>query len=112
MVALTQNIPDAPANSNSATSKARPHHSNSVVQAVRIQRIVFETVRDNKLKPSELAGLARAWCDVNEERRKLSMTPLPKSVDPTKLPKRRRGSSQATAAPQEPSEPENPQKAT
>lgn len=103
MVSLSQNMPDAPSKDSPRPSKARPHHSNNIVQAVRIQRIVFETVRDQKLKPAELAGLARAWCDVNEERRKLSMKPLPKSVDTSKLTKGRRSGLAST--PSEPTEP-------
>ena len=61
------------------------------------------------LKPLELCGVARAWCDVNEERRKLKMQPLPRSVDVSKLPVRGRGR-RASAVPSGPVEPGAPAK--
>jgi hypothetical protein len=73
-------------------------HSNSLQQAVVVQRIVFNSLNEPNLKPAEVSGLARAWCDVNEERRKLRMQPLPRSIDVSKLPKRR-GGGRASAAP-------------
>lgn len=71
------------------------------MQAIRLQQIVFDAANEPKLKPAELSGLVRAWADLNEERRKLRMQPLPKSVDVSKLQKRGRGKSQAS----EPAEP-------
>ena len=56
------------------------------------------------------AFIARSWCDVNEERRKLAMKPLPRPIDTIKYPAgrapRQRGSRASQAAPVEPTEPE------
>ncbi len=81
-------------------SKARPRSSRAAVQALYLQNLIIETTGE-ELKPAELSGLARAWCDLQEERRKLAMRPLPRPVDVSKLP--RRGSrSRSAAAPAEP----------
>lgn len=85
------------------SNKSRPRHSNGIQQSVVIQRIVFEKLKEAGLKAAELSGLARAWCDVNEEKRKLAMRPLPRSIDVSKLAKRGRKSTAAPA--EEPSEP-------
>jgi hypothetical protein len=79
----------------------RPHYSKASTQAAHLQQLIMELVSTDKLKPAELAGLARAWCDVQEERRKLAMRPLPRSVDVSKFQKRRR---QVSAGPMEPGE--------
>lgn len=105
--ALTENPLVADSAQVSASPKSRPRHQKAIVQALRLQQIVFDVV-SNKLKPQEIAGLARAWCDLNEERRKLAMRPLPRPVDTTKLPRRGSRSKAAQFAPQEPAEPKTP----
>jgi hypothetical protein len=89
-------LPDEP------ISKTRPVNSRAAVQAVYLQNLIIKTTED-KLKPGELSGLARAWCDLQEERRKLAMRPLPRPVDTTKLPKRgSRRNAQVMSEPVEP----------
>jgi hypothetical protein len=85
-------------------SKARPKSSQASIQAKYLQDLIVETTQ-GELKPAELSGLARAWCDLQEERRKLAMRPLPRPIDTTKIPKR--GSRSRAAAPVaiEPTEP-------
>ena len=58
-------------------------------------------VERGELKAAELSGLARAWCDCNEELRKMNMRPLPRSVDVSKL---KRGRSKAGAQDDNPTE--------
>jgi len=88
-------------NAPSAISpKTRPHYSKASAQAVEIQRLLAEDAVNAK-DGKERAFIARAWCDVNEERRKLAMRPLPKPVDVSKLPKRGRRS-QSSNEPIEP----------
>lgn len=96
---------------SAAPSSGHLRHSNSLQQAVVVQRIVFESLNERNLKPAEVSGLARAWCDVNEERRKLRMQPLPRSVDVSKLPGRRGSRGPRAAAPTGPVEPVAPAKA-
>ena len=78
-------------------------------QAVEMQRLLSADAK--KLKdPVKRAVVARAWCDLNEEVRKLAMKPLPRPIDTIKYPAgrapRQRGSSASQAAPVEPTEPE------
>lgn len=71
--------------------KSRPANGRAAVQAVYLQNLIIETTGKD-VKPAELSGLARAWCDLQEERRKLAMRPVPRPIDTTKLqPRRRRG---------------------
>lgn len=93
-----------PAPALKGSPKTRPKMSAPAAQARALQKIVMDTVENANLKPAELSGLVRAWCDVNEERRKLTMKPLPRSIDTTKFPKRaRRGRADSQLA--EPVEP-------
>ena len=60
--------------------KTRPRNSSALSQAIASQRLIADDIAeatDKKLR----AVLARAWCDLNEEIRKLRMRPLPKPVD-------------------------------
>ena len=56
-------------------------------QVVKIQDILFQTIEANGVKASELAGLARAWCDAEERRRVLTGKPLPGSYRPERKSK-------------------------
>lgn len=100
MVALAQDSKQ-PDSEHKPTGNLR--HSNSIQQGVVIQRILFAKIQEPNVKDTLLSALARAWCDVQEERRKLAMRPLPRSVDVSKLAKRGRGKAQAS----EPAEPSN-----
>lgn len=94
-----------PAPALKGSPKTRPKMSAPAAQARALQKIVMDTVENANLKPAELSGLVRAWCDINEERRKLKMQPLPRSIDVSKLTKRGRGRGRADSQLAEPVEP-------
>jgi hypothetical protein len=76
--------------------------STAHAQGVEIRRLLAKDVMeapDGKTR----AFIARSWCDVNEEVRKLAMRPVPRPIDTTKLPKR--GARRAAAGSSEPVEP-------
>jgi len=79
-------------------------------QAVAMQKLLAQDAHELK-DPVKRAVVARAWCDLNEEVRKLAMRPLPRPVDTTKLPRRGSRSKAAQIAPQEPTEPKTPDSA-
>lgn len=71
--------------------KSKPKNPRCIVQVAYLQNLIVNAIRDGEqMKPLELASLARAWCDLNEERRKLKMKPLPKSVDASTFGKRKK----------------------
>src|SRR5450631_3863580 len=56
-------------------------------QVKRLQDVLFSRATAEGLKPSEIASLARAWCDCEERRRVLTGKPLPGSFRPEKKAK-------------------------
>ena len=68
-----------------------------------MQKLLYQSACET-MKAGERAAVTRAWCDLNEELRKLAMRPLPKSVDTSKLQRKSRS---ATVSP-EPVEPGAP----
>lgn len=88
--------------------KTRPMYSSAKRQAIEIQRLLHKDAKA-LTDPVKRAVVARAWCDLNEEVRKLAMRPLPRPVDTTKLPRRGSRSKAAQIAPQEPAEPKTPE---
>lgn len=62
-----------------------------------MQRLILNDARDPDVKPSERAQIARAYCDLEETKRRLRMKPLPKSVDTTKLAKSKRATQHQSA---------------
>lgn len=50
-------------------------------RAVELQRLVLEKARQDETKGAVLSGLARAYCELEETKRKLRMKPLPKAID-------------------------------
>lgn len=58
--------------------------------AVKLQRLMLRDAENPELKPLIRAGLARAYCELEEMKRKIAMKPLPKSIDVTKLHQHRR----------------------
>jgi|SRR5579864_3851159 len=58
----------------------RPNHKTQVLD---LQSALYKRVMEpeNKLSPTDLAAMCRAWCDLNDELRKLRGKPLPKAVD-------------------------------
>ena len=61
-----------------------PKRSKVSTQLILLQELAFELANQEGLKASIAAQLMRAFCDLQEERRKLAMRPLPKSVDVSK----------------------------
>jgi len=59
----------------------RSHHSNSYQQSVQLQRLLVAASQKESIRPAELSGVARAFCELEECKRKLKMKPLPKAVD-------------------------------
>lgn len=62
-------------------SKTRPHYSTAYLQAKQLQQLIFKDAQAVDLKPLIRAGIARAFCELEECKRKLRMKPLPKPVD-------------------------------
>jgi len=72
-----------------------------------MQRLLHQDARVST-KPLERAQVVRAWCDLNEEIRKLAMRAVPKPIDTTKHGATGRRSRSTQAAPVEPVEPAVP----
>jgi hypothetical protein len=51
--------------------------------ALSLQRIVLEAATKPECQIRDLPGLARAFCELEECKRKLKMRPLPKPIDVT-----------------------------
>ena len=58
-------------------------------QAVELQHLILNDARKEDLKPVARATIARAFCELEETKRKLKMRPLPKPVDATNYRKSR-----------------------
>lgn len=56
--------------------------------AMAIQQRLFEDIEDPHTKPVIRAALAKAYCNVEEMKRVLTMRPAPKAVDVSKERKR------------------------
>ena len=68
-------------------STGHPRFKTAYAQATELQKLLMERARTGDEKSLVLAGIARAFCELEETKRKLKMRPLPKSVDVTKTPK-------------------------
>jgi hypothetical protein len=51
---------------------AKRGRNGSVAQALHIQRFLYRDIIDHSVKSAQRAMLARAWCDVQEVRQKLT----------------------------------------
>ena len=71
----------------------KPYHD-----CVAIQRLIMKRVADERIEDKILAAIARAFCDLEETKRKLKMKPLPKPVD-VESPAQARRRRQSTAEP-------------
>ena len=80
--------------STSGSPKTRPKVPAAYTQAKALQALIMEDAgvylvrrdtTDEQGRPlarsSDLAMLSRAWCDLEDTKRKLKMRPLPKPVD-------------------------------
>ena len=57
---------------------------------VELQRLILNDARSAELKPLVRAGIARAFCELEECKRKLKMKPLPGSLRPTEAKSKRK----------------------
>lgn len=71
-------------------TKTRPKRSEAFRNALELQRLLMDDARQSDVKPLIRAGIARAFCELEETKRKLRMRPLPKAVDVTQLKKQRK----------------------
>jgi hypothetical protein len=61
-----------------------------MAQLLEIQRVVFEDARNEATKPHLRAGLARAWAELEQLKRKIKGKPDPKPIDVSPEMKRKR----------------------
>lgn len=61
---------------------SKPYHD-----AVALQRLTMEAANDPELKPGLLAGVVRAFVELEMLKLRLKMKPAPKPIDTTKLAK-------------------------
>jgi hypothetical protein len=66
---------------NAKVNGTHPKIPGALTQVFGIQRRLYETMHDEKVTPSALAQLARAWCECEERKRILRMKPKPRDVD-------------------------------
>ena len=59
----------------------QPRRKPAMTQILELQERLQKDALDPDTTPSVRAQIARAWCDLQEERRKLQMRPLPKPID-------------------------------
>lgn len=69
---------------------------------VKLQQLIMRDAEIADLKPIIRAGIARAFCELEETKRKLKMKPLPKPIDVSPHAKRRRKDDEATFEPAAP----------
>ena len=65
--------------------KTRPIRGKSMTQLLELQAEAHASGTDPDTPLSLRAAYMRAWCDLQEEKRKLQMRPLPKSIDVSKM---------------------------
>ncbi len=90
--------------------KTRPIYSTAYANALQLQRLLVNDANDPELRPNFRAQIARAFCELEECKRKLKMRPLPKPVDVSKLGKGKR-KAQSGPAYQEPEPKQAPEQA-
>ena len=69
---------------------SRPNRRRALTQIIDMQERAFEIASDPNVKETVRCFAMRSFCSLQEERRKLSMQPLPKPVDVTPKAKRSR----------------------
>ena len=84
---------------NSHIAKRAASPRTAYGQAVALQQLLLNDAREPELKPIFRAGLARAWCELEECKRKLKMKPLPGSLRPTESRAKRKVKESVTFAP-------------
>ena len=63
--------------------KGKPRYPTAFADAKELQRLLMQDARADGLKPLVRAGIARAYCELEEMKRRLRMKPLPKAIDVT-----------------------------
>jgi hypothetical protein len=63
------------------SSKTRPHHSRSYLQAREIQRVLFNNLLKRGITDCDFMHLARAWCSMEDCIRNMKMIPRIKGVN-------------------------------
>lgn len=66
---------------------------------VKLQRLIMSDADLPELKAKDRAALARAFCDLEETKRKLKMKPLPGSLRPTESKSKRKPKEQVSFTP-------------
>jgi hypothetical protein len=61
--------------------RIKPGRRGTMAQLLEIQRVLFEDICNEKTKPHLRAGLARAWKEQEELKRKIKGKPDPKPID-------------------------------
>jgi hypothetical protein len=61
--------------------KTRPQRAKPVIQAIKLQDILFKIAHSGEITPAALAQVARAWCELEDTKRDIQMKPRPKPVD-------------------------------
>jgi hypothetical protein len=59
----------------------QPRRKPAMTQILELQERLQKDALSDETTPAVRAQIARAWCDLQEERRKLQMRPLPKPID-------------------------------
>jgi hypothetical protein len=67
----------------------QPRRKPAMTQILELQSQLQKDALDPGTSPAVRAQIARAWCDLQEERRKLQMRPLPKPIDTEALKRRK-----------------------
>jgi hypothetical protein len=78
-----------PPTGNGTHPRTRPKISRAFSQAKRLQELLMADAETPDLKPLIRAGIARAFCELEETKRKLQMRPLPKPIDTEALKRRK-----------------------
>lgn len=73
-----------------AGPKSRPNCSTAFSQAVAMQRMLLADALSPKTPARERAQVARAWKDLEEQKRILRMKPAPKAVDANEYKERQK----------------------
>lgn len=68
-----------------------------MTQLLDLQHRLAQDALNPETSPSVRAQIARAWCDLQEERRKLQMRPLPKAIDVQTLKRKTKNSGSGLA---------------
>ena len=72
------------------STKSRPYRKRALTQLIELQERAYRIGLNATIKESVACFAMRSWCSLQEERRKLSMKPLPKPIDVTQVMRKAR----------------------